>query len=180
MDFTQFSNDQQQVHRTAKERLDVHSTEASCRKCHILTDPIGLAMEAFDGIGKYRSEENGAVIDTSGEFDGTAFSGPDELGRAFADNPLLGACLVENLYRYAVGRKQTNPERRLLRHLEDRFADQAYQVPALMRDIALSSAFRTATATPGEATAEATKAQRDTPANENAAVNPSPGGSTAS
>ncbi len=179
VDFTQFSNDQQQVHRTAKERLNMHNTEASCRKCHVLTDPIGLAMEVFDGIGKYRTEENGAVIDTSGDFDGTAFSGPDELGRALADNPLVGACLVENLYRYAVGRKQTNPERRLLRHLENRFAEQAYQVPALMRDIALSSAFRTATA-PDERTADAATIERDEPVNESAAVEEVPRGSTAS
>ena len=180
IDFTQFSNDQQQVHRTAKERLDVHSTEASCRKCHILTDPIGLAMEAFDGIGKYRERENGAVIDTSGDFDGTAFSGPDELGQAFANNPLVGACLVENMYRYAVGRIQTNPERRLLRHLEDRFAEQTHQVPALMRDIALSSAFRTATAAPEERTAKDSSVKRDEPANESAAVTEPPRGSKAS
>lgn len=179
VDFTQFSNDQQQVHRTAKERLNMHNTEASCRKCHVLTDPIGLAMEVFDGIGKYRTEENGAVIDTSGDFDGTAFSGPDELGRALADNPLVGACLVENLYRYAVGRKQTNPERRLLRHLENRFAEQAYQVPALMRDIALSSAFRTATA-PDKQTADAATVERDEPVNKSAAVEEVPRGSTAS
>lgn len=144
VDFTQFSEDVETVHKTARERLEVHSTQASCRKCHVLTDPIGLGLDVFDGIGRYRSVENGAPIDTAGDFDGTAFANPAELGQAFANNSVVSACMVQNLYRYAVGRKQTNPERSLLRHLETQFVDNGYQVPALMRDIATSEAFRTA------------------------------------
>jgi hypothetical protein len=144
VDFTQFSQDVATEHQTARDRLEVHSTQASCRKCHILTDPIGLGLEVYDGIGRYRTAENGAPIDTVGDFDGTAFANPAELGQAFADNPVVSACMVQNLYRYAVGRKQTNPERQLLRHLETQFANNGYQVPALMREIATSEAFRTA------------------------------------
>lgn len=149
VDFTQFVQDVAAVHNTARQRLDVHSTQASCRGCHILTDPIGLGLENFDGIGKFRTVENAAPIDSSGKFDGRAFAGPVELGQAFADNPQLSACLVQNLYRYAVGREQTNGERALLRYLEDAFAERGYQVPALMREIATSEAFRTATADNG-------------------------------
>ncbi len=86
-------------------------------------------------------------------FDGVDFANSAELGQAFADNPLVSACLVQNLYRYAVGRKQTNGERPLLRHLEDTFIEQGHQLPGLMRNIATSEAFRTATA-PRAATAE--------------------------
>ena len=93
-----------------------HSTQASCNKCHVLTDPIGLGLENLDGIGRYRTAENTAVIDTSGDFDGADFANAAELGQAFADDPLVSACLVQNLYRYAVGREQTNGERPLLRH----------------------------------------------------------------
>ena len=155
IDFTQFTQDVATVHKTARDRLAVHATQASCRKCHALTDPIGLALESFDGIGKFRLSENESTIDTSGNFDGAAFSNAAELGQAFAESPLVSACLVENLYRYAVGRKQTNGERRLLRYLEDTFAQRGYQVPALMGHIATSEAFRTATAP----TPEASKAQ---------------------
>lgn len=146
IDFTQFVQDVAAVHKTARDRLEVHSTQASCRKCHALTDPIGLGLENLDGIGRYRTAENDAPIDASGDFDGASFKNATELGQTFADNPLVSACLVQNLYRYAVGRKQTNKERPLLRHLEDRFAEQGYQVLHLMRDIAISEAFRTATA----------------------------------
>ncbi len=146
VDFTQFVQDASAVHKTARDRLQVHSTQASCNKCHVLTDPIGLGLENLDGIGKFRSAENQAPIDTQGDFDGVGFADAAELGQAFADNSLVSACLVQNLYRYAVGRKQTNSERPLLRHLEKTFAEQGHQIPALMRNIANSEAFRTATA----------------------------------
>ena len=51
-----------------------------------------------------------------------------------------------------MGRKQTNGERPLLRYLEDHFAELGYQVPGLMRDIATSEAFRTATTPPSNTT----------------------------
>lgn len=146
VDFTQFVQDVATAHKTARDRLQVHSTQASCAKCHVLTDPIGLGLENFDGIGRFRTAENAAAIDSSGDFDGRAFNDAAQLGAAFAESPLVSACLVQNLYRYAVGRKQTNGERPLLRHLENTFAESGYQVPALMRDIATSEAFRTATA----------------------------------
>jgi hypothetical protein len=169
VDFTQFVQDVTAVHNTARDRLEVHATQVSCKNCHVLTDPIGLGLENFDGIGKFRTAENDAPIDVSGEFDGRAFTSPAELGQAFADNPQLTACLVQNLYRYAVGRKQTSGERPLLRHLEDAFAERGYQVPALMREIATSEAFRTATASaPQEQTAERTATSRDNTTNANA------------
>jgi hypothetical protein len=153
VDFTQFVQDVAAVHKTARDRLEVHSTQASCRKCHVLTDPIGLGLETFDGIGRYRTAENDAPIDSSGDFDGATFANAAELGQAFADNPLVSACLVQNLYRYAAGRKQTNGERPLLRHLENAFSEGGHQVPGLMRDIATSEAFRTATASAPETAA---------------------------
>ena len=156
VDFTLFVDAEAQGAPTARERLVAHSLEPSCSKCHKLTDPIGLSLEVFDGIGQLRLEENGVQIDTSGNFDGTNFSGPTELGVAFSESPLVGACLVQNMYRYAVGREQTNPERPLLRSLKNQFAEQEYKVPELMRNIALSTGFRTATATtPAAQTAKA-------------------------
>jgi len=164
VDFTQFVQDVATVHKTARDRLHAHSTQSSCAKCHVLTDPIGLGLENFDGIGRFRTTENEAAIDSSGDFDGRAFTDATQLGEAFAASPLVSACLVQNLYRYAVGRKQTNGERPLLRHLEDTFAASGYQVPALMRDIATSEAFRTATA-PAEPAAVDTAARAPSPDN---------------
>jgi len=145
VDFGLFNEDTNPKYKTARDRLGVHASNATCRNCHRLTDPIGLGLEVFDGVGRYRTTENGAPIDTSGELDGVAFANNVELGRVFRDSPLVGACLVENLYRYAVGRDPVNSERRLMRDLEAKFESSDYRLDALLREIVLSRGFRTAT-----------------------------------
>lgn len=145
VDFGLFNQDDSPEYRTARERLAVHATAVGCRNCHALSDPIGLGLEHFDGIGRFRTTENGAPIDASGELDGEAFADAASLGEAFAESPLVGACLVEHVYRYAVGREPVNAERRLLRHLERRFEASGHRLDALLRDVVLSEGFRTAT-----------------------------------
>ncbi len=144
VEFALFNDDQNPEHKTARDRLEVHSSAGSCRSCHQLTDPIGLGLEHFDGIGKFRTTENGAPIDASGDLDGDTFRNASELGRAFRNHPRLAPCLVENLYRYAVGREIAETERGLTRRLVEDFRAAGYRVPALLRAIALSEAFRTA------------------------------------
>ncbi len=145
VDFGLFNEDENPKYKTARDRLGVHASNSTCRNCHKLTDPIGLGLEVFDGIGRYRATENGAPIDTSGEMDGASFANSVELSRVFRDSPLVSACLVENLYRYAVGRDPVNSERRLMRHLESEFEASGHRFAALLRAIASSDGFRTAT-----------------------------------
>ncbi len=144
VDFGLFNADDNPQYRTARDRLAVHSSSASCRNCHALTDPIGLGLEHFDGIGRYRASEGGATIDASGDLDGEAFADAVELGQALAESPQLGRCLVETAYRYAVGRAATLDERPLLRQLERGFEQEGHRIAALLRAIALSEGFRTA------------------------------------
>ena len=60
--------------RTLRERVAVHLEDQFCAGCHRLTDPIGLGFEQFDGLGHYRTREEGAEIDPSGELDESPFS----------------------------------------------------------------------------------------------------------
>jgi len=144
VDFGLFNADDDPRYKTARDRLEVHASGASCRNCHVLTDPIGLGLENFDGIGRYRPSEGGAAIDASGDLDGERFGDAVELGRALRENPLVGECLVETAYRYAVGRVPGLEERPLVRHLVRRFEQEGYRIAALMREIALSEGFQTA------------------------------------
>jgi hypothetical protein len=148
VDFGLFNEDDNPEYRTARDRLAVHASTTSCRNCHELTDPIGLGLEVFDGVGRHRTTENGAPIDASGELDGDDFADNVELGEAFRDSPLVGACLVENVYRYAVGREPADTERRLMRYLERRLEDADHRLDALLREVVLSEGFRTATRPP--------------------------------
>ena len=100
---------------SARERFAAHSEVASCAACHQLMDPIGLAFENYDGIGRYRmSEGAGAPIDASGEIHGTdvagTFDGPLELSRRILESEQARQCVVRNWFRYALGRGETDAD----------------------------------------------------------------------
>lgn len=129
------------VYRTARARLSAHAVNPVCAGCHKLIDPIGLALENFDGGGSYRTVENGVAIDTSGELDGVKFISGAELGRAVHDSPAATSCLVERLSAYALGRLPEKSETQWIDGLKASFAKDKYVVPDLMRRIALSPEF---------------------------------------
>ncbi len=106
-------------------------------------DPIGLSLENFDGVGAYRTEENGAPIDARGELDGVPFNGPVGLGHAVRTHPALPACFVNRLSEYAVRRSLTPGDTGWVTDLTTKFADSAYRLRDLMRTIATSDAFYT-------------------------------------
>jgi hypothetical protein len=92
-------------------------------------------------VGAYRAQENGATIDASGTFDGKAYDGAPGLGQAIHDSPQTPHCLVDKMYRSAVGRKATPDERAYLDYLTQNFQADSYRVPDLMRAIAVSRSF---------------------------------------
>jgi hypothetical protein len=124
-----------------RERMEVHRRNPVCANCHKIMDPIGLALENFDGAGQYRTTENGAPIDASGELDGIAFKDAAGLGQAMHDNPATVACLVGDVYRYATGRAVQTSEADYMAWLKTGFAADGYRVPDLLRRVALSDAF---------------------------------------
>jgi hypothetical protein len=132
--------------KTTRERLQAHLSDAECASCHKLTDPIGLALEQFDGLGQFRLAENGSAIDASGRLGELSFADAAQFGAALAKDPAVVSCLVQSAWRYASGRGIGRSERGLVRYLEDRFADADHRVPALMRLIATSRAFHAVTA----------------------------------
>lgn len=144
VEFALFNDDSNEELRTARDRLGAHATNGSCRSCHQLTDPLGLGLENFDGIGRWRTRENGAPIDPSGELDGVSFTNHAELGAAFALHPKLAPCLVTNVYRYAVGREEIAGEADLLEQLTIAFEENGQRWKPLLRTIALSEEFGTA------------------------------------
>ena len=134
-------NNPESSYRTARDRLDAHRQNPVCAGCHKITDPMGLALEHFDGAGRYRDDEMGNAIDASGGLDGTNFKDVIGLGQALHDNPALTSCLVKRAYGYSVARVTSSDDRPLLEYLNTRFAAQGYRLPDLLRSIALSNAF---------------------------------------
>jgi hypothetical protein len=128
-------------YKTQRERVAVHLKNPVCAGCHKITDPMGLALESFDGAGRYRATEGGAPIDTSGNLDGKKFDDVIGLSKALHDNPGLPTCFVNRVYSYGSGAPAATADRPLLQYLNTRFAEEGYRMPALMRTIALGNAF---------------------------------------
>lgn len=127
---------------TLRERVKIHLLDPFCANCHLHMDPIGLGLENFDGIGRYRAKDNGAVIDATGDLDGAPFTGPLDLGLRVKEHPDLGPCLTRRMYGYATSFAVKAPEEDVIAALAARFAASGYKVKTLMFDIATSPGFR--------------------------------------
>ncbi len=127
---------------TLRDRIAVHMENPSCSGCHLLTDPMGLALENFDGVGRWRDSENGATIDASGELDGETWQTPWELPEVLAEHPDLGPCFSENVYRYAVGHSLQSGEEELGEWLAVEFEIADYSYRSLVLETVMSPGFR--------------------------------------
>ncbi len=126
--------------KTMKERLEAHANNPNCAGCHMLMDPIGLSFEHFDPEGRYRVDDNGNEIDTTGASGDITFSGPEDLAtRASEDGP---ACFVKNFWRESMGHLETAGEQGALDRLEDAFADQGFSLQTLMVELCTSEGFK--------------------------------------
>lgn len=127
---------------TMRDRVAVHLTDPSCAGCHNLMDPIGLAFENFDGIGGWRTQENGVAIDPSGQLDGVPFANAWELAGALHDHPRLSACLTRQMFAIGTGRLPAESEEALLDWHVLGFEAAGHRVRFLLRDLALGPGFR--------------------------------------
>jgi hypothetical protein len=120
---------------TMREKLAIHA-EGSCAACHSLMDPIGLALENFDGIGAYRETDNGAPIDASGTLDGVAFADAAGLAQALSQHARFPECVARTLYRYSMGHLEEAGEGPAITSLLTSFSGSGYK----LRDLFLATA----------------------------------------
>jgi hypothetical protein len=136
-----FSKVQDSSKGTVRGRLLDHMNNKGCAGCHSRTDPPGLALEHFDGLGQLRTMENGMRIDVSAELDGVKFEGAQGLGKLLRDDPRVPASMVRNVYAYGVGRKAEERDDAYLSDQTKTFASNGYRLPDLMAQIASSPEF---------------------------------------
>ncbi len=138
VDFSQVQDSNQ---GTVRGRLLDHMENEGCSGCHRRTDPIGLALEHFDGLGQLRTMENGMPIDVSAELKDIKFEGAQGLGNYLRNEPRVPACLVRNVYQYGVGQKTVGRDRPYLAAQTQAFAANGYRFPALVTSVAASPEF---------------------------------------
>lgn len=146
---------------TLRQRLEQHRANSYCASCHKRFDPIGFALENFDGIGAYRTTDGGAPVDASGVLaDGRAFKDATELAALLAADPQLGRCAVEKIFTYALGRAPGEGDKKTLDALQEQLAPRGYLASELALQVVLSETFRTRR---GEGSAQGPGAAPSTP-----------------
>mgnify|MGYP001183649404 CR=1 FL=1 len=134
VNFTAVQDTANKAMPTARVRLDAHSTDPVCAGCHKITDPIGLSLERFDGIGAFRASENDAPIDNAGGMDGATFTGGDGLGKTLAESADTTMCVASRALEYATGRPAENAD--TVEALLGRFESGGYRIRQLFLDVA--------------------------------------------
>jgi len=155
-------NEEQQSRRpmTMRQRMEEHRKNPACASCHATLDPLGLAMENFDGVGEWRTQDGGAVIDPSVQLpDGTMFKGPGDV-RALLLNRReeFVRTVTDKLMTYALGRGTEYYDRPIIRRIVKDTAGSGYKWSAIIMGIVKSPSFqmRKVAGPPAAATASAT------------------------
>ncbi|MCA9085151.1 MAG: DUF1592 domain-containing protein, partial [Planctomycetaceae bacterium] len=127
-----------------RQRLAAHRAHAACAGCHNLIDPVGLALENFDAVGRWRELESGLPVDASGGLpDGTDCVGVAELEQGMLHRPdVFVQTLVEKLLTYALGRGIEPSDAPAIRRIvRDAKADD-YRFSSVIIGIVNSAPFR--------------------------------------
>jgi hypothetical protein len=140
VDFSGFANPDT-TGLSARERLKAHNTEAACAGCHKITDPIGFALENFDGAGQGRTHEAGKPIDPSGDLDGSSFEDVDGFSAALSTHPAIPTCLVERLAAYAMAGTGYSRHKDWNAYLAEAFKGRDYRLIPLLELIVTSPNF---------------------------------------
>ena len=128
-----------------REAMEQHRANPVCATCHNAMDPLGFALENFDGIGAWRTTDAGDPIDASGVLpDGTTFVGPAELQRVLLESKReeFVATATERLLTYALGRGVESYDAPAIRSIIREAAPNEYRWSSLILGIVKSAPFQ--------------------------------------
>jgi hypothetical protein len=128
-----------------RERIARHRASPACASCHGMMDPLGLSLENFDMVGRWRGVDEALVpIDASGALpDGTKFEGPAGLRHVLVDRPdQFVRTLTEKMMTYALGRGVESYDMPAVRAIVRDAAKQNYRASSLLLGIVKSRPFQ--------------------------------------
>lgn len=133
--------------KTVRARLEEHRTQATCRQCHGVIDPTGLALENFDAIGEWRitdRQANNAAIDAGTVLpSGVPINGPVELRAQLAARPTAFVdAFTEKLMTYAINRSLEYYDEPQIRAIVHNAAKDNYKLTSIVLGIVNSDSFR--------------------------------------
>jgi Protein of unknown function (DUF1588)/Protein of unknown function (DUF1585) len=133
---------------STRERFAQHESDPVCASCHVLMDPIGLAFEHFDPIGKFRDVDGLGPVDATGQIvkagpdlDGS-FNGAVELSNRLAQSAEVQSCVANQWFRFSMGRIESTDDACSMQSLHENFSSSGGNVRDLLARIVLSPSFR--------------------------------------
>jgi hypothetical protein len=126
---------------TKRQRLELHRTETRCASCHQYMDPLGLPLETFDAMGRYRTTDRGLPIDPSGDFNGQPVADARGLGQAAGVSLAVARCMVRKYYAYATGHEERSADYSVLNTLAESFQASGYKLRDLILDVVTNDTF---------------------------------------
>ena len=127
-----------------RERMEVHRISPVCASCHVLMDPLGFSLENYDGIGAWRTAEDGAPIDVSSTLpDGSRFAGPAGLRDILlAAEERFVETVTEKLLTYALGRGVEHHDAPAVRGIARGAAAGGYRWSSMILGVVESTPFQ--------------------------------------
>jgi len=129
---------------TLRERLELHRKNPDCASCHNRMDPLGFGLENFDGLGRWRENDQGLVIDSSGQLpSGERFQGPEELKKILLNRAAeFDLHVVRKLLGFALGRELNKFDECVIKDSLDRLNAENHRASAVIETIVLSYPFQ--------------------------------------
>jgi mono/diheme cytochrome c family protein len=129
---------------TMREQMEEHRANPACASCHKLMDPLGFALENFDGVGVWRTSDTRLAIDPSVELaDGTRVDGPAALRRVLLGLPeVFVGTMTEKMLTYALGRGLEYYDMPAVRAIVADARSREYRFSSLVLGVVSSVPFR--------------------------------------
>ena len=126
-----------------RQLMEEHRKNAPCSTCHKVMDPLGFALENFNGVGEYRTKDASGPIDSSGQLaDGTKIDGVVGLRQALLKHPdYFVGTLTEKLLTYALGRPLEYYDMPVVRGIVSAAGKNDYRFSSLVMGIVKSEPF---------------------------------------
>src|SRR5262249_3901211 len=130
---------------SVRQQMEQHRANPVCASCHARMDPLGFALENYDGVGRWRTQDAGSTIDASGTLpDGTRVDGPAGLTELLLSRyrDQFVRTVAEKLLIYALGRGLEYYDQPAVRAIARESARDDYRMSSLIMAVVKSTPFQ--------------------------------------
>lgn len=132
--------------KTTREQFEEIGNNPDCASCHLLMNPIGFGFENYDGIGKWRDEQNGKPVDSTGEIVGSSdldgpFAGATGLADKLAESDQVAECIASQWFRFSYNRSATPEDACNFELLNEAFVSSNYNIRELLVALTQTESF---------------------------------------